>query len=873
MAKPELLRMRTKSIPAAEDTESEDEDEGNASETSTWRSSSAQGNENHTWRGEISHWLYHMKEVEKWPRDARGSKEWTKLKDLLKEFTKVKIFWRWLYQYLKLEGLGVETKSGRLRYWGPAHLSAHLNLEVYQDFLLEHKSHYLHKYQYALGSFVPLHFEDTFYLPGLVQHLIKKKPGITSETNIRGFTPFLICLTLSELQGDFERESNGVKKLVQSLKHLISEEGADLNICLRSLPNLPLQRVIATGNEELLEKALVKDNPCVDLELQDDHERTALHSIFSKRCRLPQELQLSMGRRLLEAGANYNAEDRHSRMPLYKAVAARNVEAVKLLLEFPHPPLARLKINDDDDKGQTALTKLVSKYHDHEVKKGLAIIDLLIQYDVDLNYREKEDGLRAWMLAIWYENWEYAEKLLEAHEARCYGSHKYLMATDMMERTMIHKAADDSNGIRMMELILPKMADEEKETLLNKKDKNGRTALHVAVQNFRIGTVAYLLKNKADPFTEDSTGESAGNAFLRLWTEGYDYRYWSYEARQLIKDLIPQHATHKHLLTIISNGRNDLAEVMIESGFDPLKKDDGGWDTFDWAYARGHRNQMATFFPDHDIDYEDRKSAWENSKSLMTWSRENTHEFVELSDDNLESSVDHSHNDHPGSLISFSAATKSAISPYVSQFYYEVEIVDAYIPDGSVIGIGLTTGPPPLDRFPGWETPGVVSYGLHGDDGNVFSPECRKTTGEEWAKLPSGSAQYGVGSVVGCGYDQENHNIFWTLDGEYLGVGFKGVKKQLYPAMASNGGYKAIANFGQKPFLWQGDKDSDDSSDDEDDYGFGLMGMKEKREEKPRLLRRPSAMVPFPVSENENLEEAAKDSEAGEEGAREIDDI
>ena len=60
--------------------------------------------------------------------------------------------------------------------------------------------------------------------------------------------------------------------------------------------------------------------------------------------------------------------------------------------------------------------------------------------------------------------------------------------------------------------------------------------------------------------------------------------------------------------------------------------------------------------------------------------------------------------------------------PRQGQFYFEVSIVDTG--DNKEIAVGICTQNSPLDRFPGWVP---LSFGYHGDDGNIFC-ECEDAT-------------------------------------------------------------------------------------------------------------------------------------------------
>lgn len=119
------------------------------------------------------------------------------------------------------------------------------------------------------------------------------------------------------------------------------------------------------------------------------------------------------------------------------------------------------------------------------------------------------------------------------------------------------------------------------------------------------------------------------------------------------------------------------------------------------------------------------------------------------------------------------------------------------VPDCIAVGLSRQNFGQRLGRrMPGWCRD---SYGFHSDDGGIFhdagSMVCRFA--------PS----FGPGDVVGCGIDFGAANgtgdIFFTLNGRWLGVAFRGVRGALYPTVGLDSTSPVRINLGgETPFAF-----------------------------------------------------------------------
>ncbi|KAL3902206.1 MAG: hypothetical protein SGPRY_012176, partial [Prymnesium sp.] len=136
------------------------------------------------------------------------------------------------------------------------------------------------------------------------------------------------------------------------------------------------------------------------------------------------------------------------------------------------------------------------------------------------------------------------------------------------------------------------------------------------------------------------------------------------------------------------------------------------------------------------------------------------------------------------------------VKPKCTVAYFETFIGPGLtgFPQSDCVAIGLASSDFPLHgRQPGWDS---HSFGYHSDDGRLFHGSGTRTRAA-WPCFKSGD-------VVGCGVSLITLQIFYTLNGHFLGVPFKASKCHLplYPVVGIDSHVEISLNLGQQPFMF-----------------------------------------------------------------------
>ncbi|KAK6525918.1 hypothetical protein TWF281_010961 [Arthrobotrys megalospora] len=770
-------------------------------------------------RGELTDLNYHMTQVSLlWPDAERSGPKWTKLHTLLRKLSHPGTFTRWSTAFLLLNYSELYEPVDPHQVITPGFLAAEFAWDIYLKFLLTDQKL---NYDFGLDLHSPLfgltilHNYGIYYRPEILEQIIiKYRPGKSLDTlrDSAGYTPFLRCLWRLGTESNPSRR----KLLVASLKHMLTldlEPNLCFNINMPDRLDTPLYYLYRSLDPSLLSLVLEKyagDPSLLDVNHPDNNGRTPLHLLLNLPYPVSDDTQVEFAKLLLQAGADPNTQDFNSRSPLGMAVMGLREKSVELLLEYGANP------NDDDTEGNVAFTLIAGRPgQSKENVAAISILRLLKKYGADITRRKKWNGLTALMEAILEGYWEGAKVILEMYNSETEpGDCSYLMQTTLSGETLLHQAVHHvATGYEIAKFVVENMNDDLVIELLETEDNSGQKAIEYAFCD-DVQLADYLIdcyyhysnKRKLKAAESDALWLPKDLVFRIFWRPEYVARYIMESIKKpnsmkpAYKALVGTQPYAAWLLGALAVGGNkELISDIISYGANPFEKDPEGWDTFDWAYAHG---LSGTVEVPKIVDYNTRKEGWEKSvKIAKGWGE--GHLAIKIGEDKLKICFDKdfregNFDEAPGLVADY------PVSPYTQLFYYEVTIVEFGSCDGNdfprdaFLGVGYTIDYPNLSQMPGWSQCSESSFGLHSDDGLVYS----STLDARRIQLECGPVHFGVGDTVGCGYDQMNHTIFWTLNGRHLGIAFNNVQKRLWPIIAGRW-FEIDTNFGGKEFAWK----------------------------------------------------------------------
>ncbi|CAJ0962909.1 unnamed protein product, partial [Mesorhabditis belari] len=195
-----------------------------------------------------------------------------------------------------------------------------------------------------------------------------------------------------------------------------------------------------------------------------------------------------------------------------------------------------------------------------------------------------------------------------------------------------------------------------------------------------------------------------------------------------------------------------------------------------------------------------------NNASLpLHWNPQDKSELIELQHNCLRvsnrgqktSHTSHAINPNSDKATAALIRANAPVPRLCGIYYFEVTISQGK--DGRV-GVGFGPRTMGTARMPGWDP---HSYAYHGDDGYFFTSD---GNGREYGP------KFKENDTVGAGINLVEQTVFFTLNGKNLGsaskVQISDSAIQLYPALGLQSPDEIVdSNFGQKPFIYNIDKD------------------------------------------------------------------
>ena len=141
-------------------------------------------------------------------------------------------------------------------------------------------------------------------------------------------------------------------------------------------------------------------------------------------------------------------------------------------------------------------------------------------------------------------------------------------------------------------------------------------------------------------------------------------------------------------------------------------------------------------------------------------------------------------------INALSVRAKHPIPLDFNLYYFEIKISNEGGFSIGHIGIGLSSENSTIDAMPGWEK---HTIGYHGDDGWLYN---------ENSKGKRFGPTFGLTDVIGCGVDFMEKTVFFTKNGELVGIVSKELANHTWYPMIGIRAWKAVVkiNFGQEPF-------------------------------------------------------------------------
>ena len=290
---------------------------------------------------------------------------------------------------------------------------------------------------------------------------------------------------------------------------------------------------------------------------------------------------------LLRSGANANAKDLNGKTPLYRGVTKGGKDLVELLLRNG------VEVNEKDSNGNTPLLGAVARGN-----KG--IVEVLLRNGADVNEKDRY-GNTPLHRAVNQDNQEIVAILLSnGADANAKGKGG---ETPLDRAKMIGNKATiallSKNLVQADKVLLLRTKERESEREvaklssedvdINAKDKDGNTALHIAVAQGNKKEVEVLLSKGADVNAKDKLGNMPLHRALARRSREIIELLLSRGAHVNAKDQNNNTALHRAVVA----ANRDLVEVLLSYGADANTKGKDGDTPLGQAVEKGYIDIIA----------------------------------------------------------------------------------------------------------------------------------------------------------------------------------------------------------------------------------------------------------------------------------------
>ncbi|KAI9765235.1 MAG: hypothetical protein M1840_007727 [Geoglossum simile] len=499
----------------------------------------------------------------------------------------------------------------------------------------------------------------------------------------------------------------------------------------------PLHLAAEGGHVRVVKKLLAAG---VDLDMTNNLGQTALWLAADRNC-------AEVVGDLLNAGANGDLANNNRATPLYAATYYGHVLTVQEILRH------KVDVNFVGPAGWTAL---------HAGFDYPEVIKLIIGAGAEVDILGETDGPPLWLAA--------ANGLLESVKAFLELKANPI-AKGKAGSTPLHSAAS-SGGVEVLRLFLDYI-----DFSPDVRDGSGFTPLRDAIYHNQEDAVKLLIdRDDVDINQKDDQGKGLLHLAIEMGHKGLT---------NILCDKGVDLTGPGDQLMMFASSQGDAngIQALMRRGVDPNKTDEHGWTAALLASVLGKKEALDVLLA---APGGTQPSEIHPLRPTL-WSKTDHSQQLELDEDCL--TVKYITDPDAETLAVATIRANHPIAPSMGTFYFEIEVVDCG--ENGAIGIGFLSGndESSLSQMPGWEE---STWGYHGDDGQRYSSggQCSPYA-EVWA----------TGDVIGCHVNLENGELFYTRNGESLGIAFTNAKGWLFPAVGIQcKGAHIRANFGALPF-------------------------------------------------------------------------